>query len=119
GIAEAGLLPALWAALRPGGRLVANGVSLKGERAVLAWQQRNGGELVRIALSRAEPLGGHHAWRPLMPVTQLAATKPGGEPRARRLAPRSAALCPARGFVPLPLSPRNFRDPAARPRRSP
>jgi precorrin-6Y C5,15-methyltransferase (decarboxylating) len=77
GIAEAGLLEALWAALRPGGRLVANVVSLEGEQAILAWQARYGGELARIALSRSEPLGGHHAWRPLMPVTQLAATKPG------------------------------------------
>jgi len=77
GIGEAGLLPALWAALRPGGRLVANVVSIEGERAILAWQARYGGELTRIALSRAEPLGGHHAWRPLLPVTQLVATKPG------------------------------------------
>jgi len=77
GIAAPGLLPALWAALRPGGRLVANVVSLDGERAILEWQARHGGELARIALSRAEPLGGHHAWRPQMPVTQLAATKPG------------------------------------------
>ena len=77
GIAEPGLLAALWAALRPGGRLVANVVSLEGEHAILAWHARHGGELARIALSRAEPLGGHHAWRPLMPVTQLAATKPG------------------------------------------
>ncbi len=77
GVAEPGLLAALWAALRPGGRLVANVVSLDGERAILDWQARYGGELARIALSRAEPLGGHHAWRPLLPVTQLAATKPG------------------------------------------
>jgi len=77
GIAEPRLLPALWATLRPGGRLVANVVSLEGERAILDWQARHGGELSRIAFSRAEPLGGHHAWRPQMPVTQLAATKPG------------------------------------------
>jgi precorrin-6Y C5,15-methyltransferase (decarboxylating) len=77
GIAEAGLLPALWAALRPGGRLVANAVSLEGERVLLAWQAREGGELARIALSRLEPLGRRHAWRPQLPVTQLAATKPG------------------------------------------
>jgi precorrin-6Y C5,15-methyltransferase (decarboxylating) len=77
GIAQPGLLEALWAALRPGGRLVANVVSLEGEQAILAWQARHGGELARIALSRSEPLGGHHAWRPLLPVTQLAATKPG------------------------------------------
>jgi precorrin-6Y C5,15-methyltransferase (decarboxylating) len=77
GIGDAGLLPTLWAALRPGGRLVANVVSLDGERAVLDWQAREGGELTRIAVGRSEPLGSHHAWRQLMPVTQLAATKPG------------------------------------------
>jgi len=77
GIAAAGLLPALWVVLRPGGRLVANAVSLEGERALLAWQAQHGGELTRIALSHAEPLGGRHAWRPQLPVTQLAATKPG------------------------------------------
>jgi precorrin-6B C5,15-methyltransferase / cobalt-precorrin-6B C5,C15-methyltransferase len=77
GIAEAGLMEALWAALRPGGRLVANVVSTEGERAILAWQARQGGELIRVAVSRSEPLGGRHVWRPLLPVTQLAATKPG------------------------------------------
>jgi precorrin-6Y C5,15-methyltransferase (decarboxylating) len=77
GVGEAGLLPTLWAALRPVGRLVANVVSLEGERALLDWRAREGGDLARIAVARSEPLGGHHAWRQLMPVTQLAATKPG------------------------------------------
>lgn len=77
GIGDAAMLPALWAGLRPGGRLVANAVSLAGEAALLAWQARHGGELRRIAVSRAAPLGGQQAWRPLLPVTQLAAIKPG------------------------------------------
>jgi len=76
GIADPALLPALWEALQPGGRLVANVVSSEGERAILDWQARHGGELCRIAVSRCEPLGGHHGWRPLLPVTQLVATKP-------------------------------------------
>jgi precorrin-6Y C5,15-methyltransferase (decarboxylating) len=76
GIADAELLPALWAALRPGGRLVANVVSLAGERAVIDWQARYGGGLTRIAVSHAEPLGTQQTWRPQLPVTQLTAAKP-------------------------------------------
>ena len=76
GIGDPGLLGDAWAALRPGGRLVANVVSIEGERTVLDWCSRHGGELTRIAVSRAESLGAHHAWRPLMPVTQLFAAKP-------------------------------------------
>jgi precorrin-6Y C5,15-methyltransferase (decarboxylating) len=77
GIAEPTLLPALWQALCPGGRLVANVISLEGERALLAWQAHHGGALNRLSVSRAEKLGGHHAWRPLIAVTQLTAVKPG------------------------------------------
>jgi precorrin-6Y C5,15-methyltransferase (decarboxylating) len=77
GVADPRLLPALWAALRPGGRLLANVVSRDGERAILDWQAEHGGDLTRLAISRCEPLAGHHVWRPLPPVTQLAATKPG------------------------------------------
>jgi precorrin-6Y C5,15-methyltransferase (decarboxylating) len=75
GIAGPSLLGEAWAALLPGGRLVANVVSNGGERAVLDWHSRHGGELTRIAVSRAESLGAHHAWRPLMPVMQLFAAK--------------------------------------------
>jgi precorrin-6Y C5,15-methyltransferase (decarboxylating) len=76
GIADPELLPALWNALRPGGRLVANVVSLAGERAVIDWQARHGGSLTRIVISHAEPLGAQQTWRPQLPVTQLAAAKP-------------------------------------------
>ncbi|MBV9551771.1 MAG: precorrin-6Y C5,15-methyltransferase (decarboxylating) subunit CbiT, partial [Alphaproteobacteria bacterium] len=76
GIAEPGLLPAAWAALRPGGRLVANVISIGGERVLLEWQTRHGGCLTRLAVSRAGPLGTHQGWRPLAAVTQLAAVKP-------------------------------------------
>ncbi|MGD9617369.1 MAG: precorrin-6y C5,15-methyltransferase (decarboxylating) subunit CbiE [Alphaproteobacteria bacterium] len=75
GIGDPGLLDTAWAVLRQGGRLVANVVSIEGERAVLDWRSRHGGELTRIAVSRAESLGAHHAWRPLMSVTQLFAAK--------------------------------------------
>jgi precorrin-6B C5,15-methyltransferase / cobalt-precorrin-6B C5,C15-methyltransferase len=77
GTADPQLLPALWQCLRPGGRLVANVVSLEGERALLEAQARHGGGLTRLAASRAEAIGGHQVWRPLIAVTQWEAVKPG------------------------------------------
>jgi precorrin-6Y C5,15-methyltransferase (decarboxylating) len=76
GIAEPELLPALWQALRSGGRLVANVISLEGERVLLKAQARHSGSLTRLAVSRAETLGAHHAWRPLISVTQWSVVKP-------------------------------------------
>ena len=74
GIGAPGLLPALWAALRPGGRLVANVVTVEGETRLFEWQSRYGGALT-IAVSRAEPAGAHLMWRPLATVTQLSLVK--------------------------------------------
>lgn len=76
GIGEPGLLPLLWAKLRPGGRLVANVVSPQGEVRLLDWHTSHGGALTRIAVSRAEAFGRHHLWRSLAPITQLTVTKP-------------------------------------------
>jgi precorrin-6Y C5,15-methyltransferase (decarboxylating) len=70
------LLPQAWASLPPGGRLVANVVTAQSEARLLDWHARHGGALIRIAVSRAEPVGPHHLWRPLATVTQLAAVKP-------------------------------------------
>jgi len=70
-----GLFEQAWSRLRPGGRLVANAVTVEGEARLAAWRAAHGGRLTRIAISEAEPLGGGHAWRPLLPVTQLAITK--------------------------------------------
>ena len=75
GIGAPGLLTAAWAHLPPGGRLVANVVTAEGEAQLLEWRARHGGALTRISVSRAEPVGPHHLWRSLAPVTQLAAEK--------------------------------------------
>lgn len=75
GLSAKGALDACWAALKPGGRLVATAVTVEGEAALAAARARFGGELVRIAVSRAEPLGAYLAWRPLMPVTLWAALR--------------------------------------------
>jgi precorrin-6B C5,15-methyltransferase / cobalt-precorrin-6B C5,C15-methyltransferase len=63
-------------ALRPGGRLVANAVTLETEALLMARHAALGGELIRIAISRTGPLGGKTGWRPAMPVTQWRWTKP-------------------------------------------
>ncbi len=75
GLRIEGLLETCWAALPPGGRLVANAVTLEGEQALLQWHGRTGGDLRRVAVSRAEPVGGFSAWRPLKPVTQYSGLK--------------------------------------------
>ncbi|MFL5337307.1 MAG: precorrin-6y C5,15-methyltransferase (decarboxylating) subunit CbiE [Geminicoccaceae bacterium] len=75
GIAAPGLLEHCWAALRVGGRLVANAVTIGGEAALLAFQERHDGRLLRLAISRSDVIGGQPVWRPALPVTQLTARK--------------------------------------------
>lgn len=74
GAAVPGLLDACRGALSRGGRLVANAVTLEGEAALLEFRARHGGDLRRVAVSRAAPVGAFSGWKPLTPVTQLAAT---------------------------------------------
>jgi precorrin-6Y C5,15-methyltransferase (decarboxylating) len=75
GLTTPGLFDACWNALAPGGRLVANAVTIEGEQVLTSAYSRLGGGLTRIAISRAEPVGPFSGWRPLMPVTQLALIK--------------------------------------------
>ncbi len=76
GVRTAGVFEAAWAALKPGGRLVANAVTLEGAAALTRWYGAYGGELLRIAISRAGPVGSAHVLRPMLPVTQLRLIKP-------------------------------------------
>lgn len=63
------------AALKVNGRLVANAVTIESEAELIALHRAHGGELSRIAVSRAEPIGALSGWRPLMPVTQWSMVK--------------------------------------------
>ena len=76
GLTAPGVVERCWQALRPGGRIVANAVTLEAEAALIRWRGELGGSLTRIAVSRAEPIGAYLGWRSLMPVTQWAAAKP-------------------------------------------
>lgn len=66
---------AAWAALKPLGRLVANAVTLESEGQLLALHGEHGGDLVKLQVHRAEPVGGYRGWRPSMPVTQWSLIK--------------------------------------------
>ncbi|OAP35784.1 bifunctional cobalt-precorrin-7 (C(5))-methyltransferase/cobalt-precorrin-6B (C(15))-methyltransferase [Sinorhizobium saheli] len=70
GGSEPGVMEAAIAALRPGGRLVANAVTTEMEAGLIARHARLGGSLIRIDIARAAPVGTMTGWRPAMPVTQ-------------------------------------------------
>ncbi|MGW0842331.1 precorrin-6y C5,15-methyltransferase (decarboxylating) subunit CbiE [Streptomyces sp. NPDC002787] len=75
GLTAPGLLDACWEALPVGGRLVANTVTLESEALLAEAHRRHGGELVRLAVAHAVPVGGFTGWRQAMPVTQWAVRK--------------------------------------------
>jgi len=76
GASAEGVLDAAIAALRPGGRLVANAVTLDTEATLIGRHAALGGTLTRIAVSRADPVGEKTGWRASMPVTQWVWVKP-------------------------------------------
>ncbi|ESZ54845.1 bifunctional cobalt-precorrin-7 (C(5))-methyltransferase/cobalt-precorrin-6B (C(15))-methyltransferase [Mesorhizobium sp. L103C131B0] len=76
GGSDAGVLNAAIKALPSRGRLVANAVTLEMEALLLAEHIKRGGDLTRITISRASPVGSMQAWRPAMPVTQWSWVKP-------------------------------------------
>ncbi|GAA4872873.1 precorrin-6y C5,15-methyltransferase (decarboxylating) subunit CbiE [Kitasatospora terrestris] len=75
GLTAPGLLAACWAALPLGGRLVANTVTMESEALLAEWYRRHGGELVRLGVAQAVPVGGFTGWRQAMPVTQWSVIK--------------------------------------------
>jgi precorrin-6Y C5,15-methyltransferase (decarboxylating) len=75
GLTGTGVVDTCLHALPIGGRLVANAVTLESEAALAAWYARLGGDLTRIAVSRASPVGGFTGLRPMMPVTTWSVVK--------------------------------------------
>ena len=76
GVTREGVLDTCWAQLKPGGRLVANAVTLQSEMTLMAWREQHGGELTRIHIAQAQPLGGFDTWRQALPITLLDVVKP-------------------------------------------
>jgi precorrin-6Y C5,15-methyltransferase (decarboxylating) len=81
GLSSGNLLETCWNALKPGGRLVANAVTLEGEQKLLQWQNKNSGksgasgDLTRLSISRAEKIGRFQGWKEIRSVIQLAVIK--------------------------------------------
>ncbi|WP_137807142.1 precorrin-6y C5,15-methyltransferase (decarboxylating) subunit CbiE [Pseudomonas sp. G(2018)] len=76
GVTREGVLDSCWTALKPGGRLIANAVTLQSEMTLMAWREQHGGELTRIHIAQAQPLGDFDTWRQALPITLLDMTKP-------------------------------------------
>ncbi|WLH13382.1 precorrin-6y C5,15-methyltransferase (decarboxylating) subunit CbiE [Pseudomonas hefeiensis] len=76
GVTREGVLDACWAQLKPGGRLVANAVTLQSEMTLMNWRELHGGDLTRIHVAQAQPLGEFDTWRQALPITLLDLTKP-------------------------------------------
>lgn len=70
GATRPGVLDTCLAALRPGGRLVVHGVTLETEQLLATAYQQHGGELTRIAVETAAPIGTFTGWTPARTVTQ-------------------------------------------------
>ncbi|MGL3605666.1 precorrin-6y C5,15-methyltransferase (decarboxylating) subunit CbiE [Rhizobium sp. G187] len=75
GITGEGLFETCWQALGPGGLLVANAVTIEGEARLAELRGIWGGELTRIQVARAAPVGRYCGWKSLMPVTMWTVVK--------------------------------------------
>jgi precorrin-6Y C5,15-methyltransferase (decarboxylating) len=76
GASEPGVIQSCWNALPIGGRLVVNAVALETQTLLIQQHAARGGDLRRIAIESAVPLGSMHGFRPAMPIVQWRITKP-------------------------------------------
>ncbi len=76
GVGDPGVFEAAWEALKSGGRMVANVISIEGEMHLYDLQEKHGGELVRIDVSVLGKVGAFRALKPRMSVVQWRAIKP-------------------------------------------
>ena len=78
GAREPGVIDAAWGALRAGGMLVVNAVTVETQGLLIQTRARLGGTLTRIGIERLDMVGSSHlhALRPAMAVLQWAVQKP-------------------------------------------
>lgn len=76
GLGVPGIFEASWEALKPGGAMVANVVTIEGEMHLYDLHEKHGGDLARIEVSYLTRIGLLRALKPRMAVTQWRARKP-------------------------------------------
>jgi precorrin-6Y C5,15-methyltransferase (decarboxylating) len=69
------MFDAVWSRLLPGTRLVAHSVTLETEALLGELHQRHGGELMRVEIAQAAPLGRYRSWEAARPVVQWSAVR--------------------------------------------
>lgn len=75
GLSGVGVLERCWQALKPGGRLVANAVTLEAEFRMMEFAAREEVVMTRMQMATARPLGKRWTWRPALPITQMCVEK--------------------------------------------
>ena len=78
GLTHPGVFEQAWERLKPGGRLVANAVTIESEHMLIELWRTHGGNLASFEISNQYQIGSFHAFKPALPVTQWAVTKPAG-----------------------------------------
>lgn len=76
GLTSGDMIGACWAALVPGGRIVANSVTVEGDHLLWAAMADHGGTIRRIGVEHAGTVGSFRALKPARAVTQWVADKP-------------------------------------------
>ncbi|HEV2155166.1 precorrin-6y C5,15-methyltransferase (decarboxylating) subunit CbiE [Bradyrhizobium sp.] len=72
---DSAMFDAIWSRLAPGARLVAHSVTLETEALLGELHQRHGGELMRVEIAHAAPLGRYRSWEAARPVVQWSAVR--------------------------------------------
>lgn len=67
---DGAMFDAVWSRLSPGTRLVAHAVTLETEALLGELHQRHDGELMRVEIAHAAPLGRYRSWEAARPVVQ-------------------------------------------------
>ncbi|MFT3986641.1 precorrin-6y C5,15-methyltransferase (decarboxylating) subunit CbiE [Aestuariivirga sp.] len=76
GLGIPGIFETAWEALKPGGAMVVNVVTIEGELHLYDLHEKYGGDLTRLEISRLTRIGPLRALKPRMAVTQWQTRKP-------------------------------------------